>query len=143
MDSVHTNEAKILRYPRLPPFDTLRLFPHATRPPAGRDHSCHLHEPLRTLSTDPCGHTVHPSSLERCQAPGASTRAGSQDRAPGRTSAAGAAPQHTPRPPTRNRGTARALTADTNLQARRRDGRDPQDFKTRRPPTSGAGGGTS
>lgn len=69
MDSVHTNEAKILRYPRLPPFDTLRLFPHATRPPAGRDHSCHLHEPLRTLSNDPCGHTVHPSSLERYQAP--------------------------------------------------------------------------
>ena len=89
-----------------------------------------------TLAATLC--TLLASSATR--PPGASTRAGSQDRAPGRTSAAGAAPQHTPRPPTRNRGTARALTADTNLQARRRDG---QDFKTRRPPTSGAGGGTS
>lgn len=98
MDSVHTNEAKIRRYPRLPPLDWLRLSPRATQPPAGRDHSCHLHGPLRTLFTDPCSHTVHPPRLEHYKAPGASTRAESQDRAPRRTPAAGAAPQHAPRP---------------------------------------------
>ena len=165
MDSVHTNEAKILRYPRLPPLDMLRLSPQATRPPAGRDHSCPLQEPLRTLSTDLAATLCTPlASSNTYQAPGASTRAESQDRAPGRTSAAGAAPQHTPCPSNRNRGTVPALTSDTNLQARRRDGRDrktskpaglqlpelgagPADFRTRggrwdsRLPDSGAGRG--
>lgn len=70
MDSVHTNEAKILRYPRLPPLDMLRLSPQATRPPAGRDHSCHLQEPLRTLSTDLAATLCTPLASSATRPPG-------------------------------------------------------------------------
>ena len=70
MDSVHTNEAKILRYPRLPPLDMLRLSPQATRPPAGRDHSCPLQEPLRTLSTDLAATLCTPLASSATRPPG-------------------------------------------------------------------------